>query len=184
MKKQKLLLFLTLAFMGIATMNAQVVTTWNSSLTPVTKDALVASAGTGAKYAFRMPSVTRPGWCDFVNLPPYNTESNYLYDLTSAYLFSVNAGSASGKYWLTRYTDGKSLSGNNAFADTGMDLTLTDRAPSGVNDFDTGFSYSTPYVSIDNSSGGHYNCGNGSGGLQFRGGTGGWSVYADRKSVV
>lgn len=96
MRKTKLLLVLTLAFMGIATMNAQVVTTWNSSLTPVTKDALVASAGTGAKYAFRMPSVSRPGWCDFVNLPPYNNESNYLYDLTSAYLFSVNAGSASG----------------------------------------------------------------------------------------
>ena len=178
MKKQTLLLFLTLAFMGIATMSAQVVTTWESSLTPVTKDALVASAGTGAKYAFRMPSISRPGWCDFVNLPPYYTEENHHYDLTSSYLFTINAGFEDGKYWLTRYTDGQSLSGNHAFADTGMDLTLTDRAPSDVSDFDTGFSDSTPYVSFDNASGGHYNCGNGSGGLQFRGGTGGWSVYA------
>ncbi|MBR3726210.1 MAG: hypothetical protein IKN21_01195, partial [Prevotella sp.] len=39
-------------------------------------------------------------------------------------------------------------------------------------------SYSTNYVSFDNASGAHYNCGNANGGLQFRTGAGGWSVYA------
>ena len=46
-----------------------------------------------------------------------------------------------------------------------------------VDDYDTGFSEATPFVSFDNANGAHYNCGNPAGGLQFRGGTGGWSVY-------
>lgn len=44
-----------LFIVGIPMLKAQEVTTWNSSLNPVTKDALVASAGSGAYYAFRMP---------------------------------------------------------------------------------------------------------------------------------
>ena len=168
---RKILSLLMLFIVGIPMLKAQEVTTWNSTLTPVTKDALVASAGTGAYYAFRMPSNSKPGWCDFVNV------AGALNNLSSAYLFRIENGSASGKYRLTRKSDGKQLSGNAAFAASGIDLTLTSREPSGMTDYDTGYSSSTPFVSFDNPSGNHYNCGQPAGGLQFRGGTGGWSVY-------
>lgn len=156
-----------LFIVGIPMLKAQEVTTWNSSLTPVTKDALVASAGTGAYYAFRMPSKSKPGWCNFANA------AGALNNLSSAYLFRIENGSASGKYRLTRKSDGKQLSGNAAFAATGIDLTVTNRVPSNVDDYADGYSSSTPFVSFDNPSGNHYNCGY----ADFRGGTGGWSVY-------
>ena len=167
---RKILSLLMLFIVGIPMLKAQEVTTWKSTLTPVTKDALVASAGTGAYYAFRMPSTSKPGWCNFVN------EAGALNNLSSAYLFRIENG-ASGKYRLTRKSDGKQLSGNAAFAAEGINLTVTNRVPSDVNDYDTGYSNNTPFVSFDNGNGLHYNCGNGSGGLQFRGGAGGWSVY-------
>ena len=178
MRKKTLLLSLLFAFVGIFSTNAQVVTKWTSTLTPVSLADLTTSAGTGARYAFRMPSWSRPGWCDFVNVPAYYNESEPYNTLTPDFLFTISEGSEAGKYWLTRASDGKSLSGNSSFADTGMDLTLTDRAPENVIDYADGLSETSPYVSFDNASGQHYNCGNGSGGLQFRGGTGGWSVYA------
>ena len=159
-----------LFIVGIPMLKAQEVTTWNKDLTPVTKDELVNSAGTGAYYAFRMPSNTKPGWCDFVN------EAGALNNLSTAYLFRIENGST-GKYRLTRKSDGKQLSGNAAFAAEGINLTVTNRVPSDVNDYDTGYSNTTPFVSFDNGNGLHYNCGNGSGGLQFRSGDGGWSVY-------
>ena len=163
---RKILSLLMLFIVGIPMLKAQEVTTWNSSLTPVTKDALVASAGTGAYYAFRMPSNTKPGWCDFVNA------AGALNNLSSAYLFRIENG-ASGKYRLTRKSDGKQLSGNAAFAAEGINLTVASRVPTGMTDYDTGYSASTPFVSFDNPSGNHYNCGY----ADFRGGTGGWSVY-------
>ena len=171
MRKFLLLLCTLLATVGAM---AQVVSTWDSELTSslVTKDALVASAGSGNRYAFRMPSSSKPGWCDLVN-----EASSTANALTTDAVFSIEAGSTAGTYWLKRY-DGQYLSGNATFGSTGIDLTLTDRVPSNVNDYDTGFSDSSPFVSFDNSTGNHYNCGNASGGLQFRGGTGGWSVYA------
>lgn len=156
-----------LFIVGIPMLKAQEVTTWNKDLTPVTKDELVASAGTGAYYAFRMPSNTKPGWCDFVNV------AGALNNLSTAYLFRIDNGSASGKYRLTRKSDLQQLSGNAAFAASGIDLTLTNREPSGMTDYDTGYSNNTPFVSFDNPSGNHYNCGY----ADFRGGTGGWSVY-------
>ena len=167
---RKILSLLMLFIVGIPMLKAQEVTTWNSTLTPVTKDALVASAGTGAYYAFRMPSNTKPGWCDFVNA------AGALNNLSSAYLFRIENG-ATGKYRLTRKSDGKQLSGNAAFAATGINLTVDSRVPTGMNDYDTGYSDSTPFVSFDNGNGLHYNCGQPAGGLQFRSGTGGWSVY-------
>ena len=172
--KKKLTSLIALLTLCISGASAQVVTTWDSGFTSnlVSKDALVASVGTGARYAFRMPSSSKPGWCDFVN-----EASSSANALTTGALFSIETGSAAGTYWLKRY-DGQYLSGNGTFGSAGIDLTLTDRAPSGVSDYDTGFSNSSSYVSFDNSAGLHYNCGNASGGLQFRGGTGGWSVYA------
>ena len=158
-----ILMLLMLTCMGA---KAQVISKWSSDLVPVTKDAVVASAGSGARYAFRMPSKTKPGWCDFVN------EAGALNDLSDAYLFTIEPG-----YKLKRISDGQFLSGNAQFNGTGIALTLTNRVPTGVSDYDTGYSNSTPFVSFDNASGAHYNCGNGDGGLQFRGGTGGWSVY-------
>ena len=158
-----ILMLLMLTCMGA---KAQVISKWSSDLVPVTKDAVVASAGSGARYAFRMPSNTKPGWCDFVN------EAGALNDLSDAYLFTIEPG-----YKLKRISDGQFLSGNAQFNGTGIALTLTNRVPTDVKDYDTGYSNSTPFVSFDNASGAHYNCGNGAGGLQFRGGTGGWSVY-------
>lgn len=154
-----------LFIVGIPMLKAQEVTTWNKDLTPVTKDELVKSAGKEAYYAFRMPSNTKQGWCDFVNV------AGGLNNLSSAYLFRIENG-ASGKYRLTRKSDGQQLSGNAAFAASGKDLTLTNRVPTGMNDYDTGYSNSTPFVSFDDGSN-HYNCGY----ADFRGGTGGWSVY-------
>lgn len=110
---------------------------------------------------------SRPGWCDFVN-----QAGGALNNLSSAYLFRIENGST-GKYRLTRKSDGQQLSGNAAFAATGIDLTLTNRVPSNVDDYADGYSNSTPFVSFDNPSGNHYNCGY----ADFRGGTGGWSVY-------
>ena len=162
-----ILMLLMLTCMGA---KAQVISKWSSDLVPVTKDAVVASAGSGARYAFRMPSKTKPGWCDFVN------EAGALNDLSDAYLFTIEPG-----YKLKRISDGQFLSGNAQFNGTGIALTLTNRIPkegtNPVSDYDTGYSEATPFVSFDNASGAHYNCGNGAGGLQFRGGTGGWSVY-------
>ena len=170
------------------TMGAQagVVTTWTAGGlgNPVTKDNLVASAGTGAKYAFRMPSNSRPGWCNFVTAPVHINDvgNDAAYTtISTEHLFTIEAGSAEGKYKLKSFKNGTYLSGNAAFDATGMDLTLTNRIPKDngntVGDYDTGFSEATPFVSFDNANGAHYNCGNPAGGLQFRGGTGGWSVY-------
>ena len=143
MRKKTRLLSLLFAFVGIFSTNAQVVTKWTSTLTPVPLADLTASAGTGARYAFRMPSWSRPGWCDFVNLPAYYNESEPYNTLTPDFLFTISARSG-GKYWLTRASDGKSLSGNRSFDDAGMDLTLTDRPPSNVDDYDQGLSVTYP----------------------------------------
>ncbi|MBO4662019.1 MAG: MucBP domain-containing protein [Bacteroidaceae bacterium] len=177
---KKLFTLITLLSLCIGSMWGQEITTWSSDLisTLQTKDQLVASAGTGKRYAFRMPSTSVPGWCNFVTRTEYSTTG--FNDISTEALFCIETGSSSGTYNLKRYSDGKYLSGNNTFGDTGMDLTLTDRAPSNVGDFTQGLGYESPYVSFDDSSGKHYNCGNSGeidGGLQFRGGTGGWSVY-------
>ena len=174
---KKLFTLLTMLVLGIGSMWGQEITTWSLNLisTLQTKDHLVASAGTGKRYAFRMPSTTVPGWCNFVTRTEYST--NGFNNISADALFCIENGSTSGTYNLKRYSDGQYLSGNATFSNTGMDLTLTDRAPSNVEDFTQGLGYESPYVSFDNSLGGHYNCGNGDHGLQFRGGTGGWSVY-------
>lgn len=165
---KRTLLFFFALLMGISGAWAQVVTTWNTAGTPVTKDALVASAGTGAKYAFRMPSNSQPGWCGF------NSTTGKVDNIDVDHLFTLENGSDEGKYWLKRVSNNEYLSGDNAFnATTGIDLTLDNRVPSNVNDYDQGYSNSTPFVSFDNSDGNHYN----NGYYDFRGGTGGWSVY-------
>ena len=162
-----ILMLLMLTCMGA---KADVVTTWTTAGSIVTKDALVASAGTGARYAFRMPSNSQPGWCGF------NSTTGRVDILDVDHLFTIENGSVAGKYWLKRYSNGEYLSGNNAFsASAGVNLTLTARIPDNVTDYDTGYSNSTPFVSFDNDGGGHYN--NGNSNYDFRGGTGGWSVY-------
>lgn len=167
---KKLFTLLTMLVLGIGISWGQVITTWNGSLIEslVTRDQLVASAETGQRYAFRMPSTSKPGWCDFVNVSSSSKNS-----ININYLFTIENGSNSGKYKLKRCSDGKYLSGNAKFNDTGIDLTLTNRTPTNVNDYESGLSNSSPFVSFDNSAGNHYNCGN----ADFRGGTGGWSVY-------
>lgn len=166
---KRILLFFFALLMGISGAWAQVVTTWTTAGDPVTKDALVASAGTGAKYAFRMPSSSKPGWCGF------NSAMGLSTNLADTHLFTLENGSVNGKYWLKRVSNNEYLSGNNAFnATTGIDLTLDNRVPTNVNDYDQGYSNLTPFVSFD-ASGGHYN--NGNGNYNFATGTGGWSVY-------
>ena len=162
-----ILMLLMLTCMGA---KAGEVTTWTTAGSIVTKDALVASAGSGARYAFRMPSNTQPGWCGF------NSTTGKVDILDVDHLFTLENSTTGGKYWLKRCSNGEYLSGNNAFSATaGIDLTLTARVPTGVSDYDTGYSNSTPFVSFDNDGGGHYN--NGNSNYDFRGGTGGWSVY-------
>jgi uncharacterized protein YlzI (FlbEa/FlbD family) len=164
-----ILMLLMLTCMGA---KADVVTTWTTAGSIVTKDALVASAGTGARYAFRMPSNTQPGWCGF------NSTTGKVDILDVDHLFTIEngTGDAEGKFWLKRYSNGEYLTGNNEFSATPtIGLTLTDRTPDNVTDYDTGYSNSTPFVSFDNDEGKHYN--NGNSNYDFRGGTGGWSVY-------
>ena len=55
---KKLFTLLTMLLVGIGSSWGQEITTWSSNLisTLKTKEDLVASAGTGERYAFRMPS--------------------------------------------------------------------------------------------------------------------------------
>ena len=166
-----ILMLLMLTCMGA---KAGEVTTWTTAGSIVTKDALAASVASGKRYAFRMPSKTQPGWCGF------NSTTGRVDNLDVAHLFTIENGSVAGKYWLKRYSNGEYLSGNNAFsASAGINLTLTNRIPkegtNPVSDYDTGYNEATPFVSFDNDAGQHYN--NGNTNYDFRGGTGGWSVY-------
>ena len=92
-------IFTVLCLMAL-TLGAQagVVTTWTTAGDIVTKDALVASAGTGARYAFRMPSNSQPGWCGF------NVATGKVDNLDVNHLFTLENSSTAGKYWLKRFS--------------------------------------------------------------------------------
>ncbi|MBO4593288.1 MAG: hypothetical protein J5678_03760 [Bacteroidaceae bacterium] len=147
---------------------AGIVTNRTSAGDPVTYATYVASAGSGAKYAFMMPSdnsSTYLKWCGF------RSGVANEYTLSVNHLFILENGSTTGKYKLKSYSDGKYLAGNNNFGDTPLDLTLVNRLPSD-NDYHSDYSNSDLHISFDNASGNHYN----NYYRDFRGGTGEYST--------
>ena len=164
--KQKLTLLLLALFTTMGAW-AQVVTDYASAGSPVTYSDYVASAGTGARYAFMMPSdngATLHKWVGF------NSTVGNDNTLTVDRLFVLENSNNTGKYWLKRYSNGEYLAGNNSFSNTPLDLTLDNRR---AGDYATEYSESNLHISFD-ANGGHFNNGNGS--YNFAGGTGGWST--------
>ena len=154
---------------------AQVITTWDTAGDPVLFDDFVASAGTGQRYAFRMPSVSLRGWCNFQSKAAAEATNLGVENLFSI----VVSPSAGGFYWLKRDTDGKYLAGadggNGLFEEEGVNLFFDNRTP---NFSDPEEQYPVTemapyYISMDNSDGLHFNNGN----FGFFAGTAGWSAY-------
>ena len=165
--KQKLSLLLLALFTTVGAW-AQVVTDYASAGTPVTYSDYVASAGTGARYAFMMPSdnaATLHKWVGF------NSTVGNDNTLTVDRLFVLENSNTASKYWLKRYSNGEYLAGNNSFSNTPLDLTLANRM---AGDYATEYSESNLHISFDDANGGHFNNGNGS--YNFASGTGGWST--------
>ena len=157
---------------------AQSVTTWDTAGDPVTFSDFVAAAGTGKKYAFRMPASSKRGWCNFTSMAAVEATN-----LTIDDLFSMEVSTTDNTaYKLKRFKDGKYLSGDDystSWVDEGAatDLYLNNRTPSAYNDpeeqyypIDKMADYS---ISVDNAAGNHFNNGN----FGFKPGTGGWSAY-------
>ena len=147
---------------------AQVVTDYASAGSPVTYSTYVASAGTGAKYAFMMPSDNGATFHKWVG---FNSTVGISDNLTVDQLFVLENSSTPSKYWLKRYSNGEYLAGNNSFTSTPIDLTLVNRKPG---DLASEYDNDAWHISFDNDAGGHFNNGNGS--YNFAGGTGGWST--------
>lgn len=165
---KKIITILALMTMYATGMMAQIVTDEASAGSPVTYSQYVASAGTGAKYAFVMPSENVAFYHMWVG---FNSTVGNDYTLTVDRLFTLENSSTSGKYWLKRNSTGEYLAGTNSFGSTPIDLTLVNREAG-----DHASVYTSDlHISFDNDSGGHYNNGNGS--YNFGGGTGGWSTY-------
>ena len=95
--KKLLLLFIVLLTGVSVGVKAQVVTDYSTAGSPVTFSTYVASAGTGARYAFMMPaSSTLHQWCGF------NSTVGRASTLTTDFLFTLENSSTTGKYWLKR----------------------------------------------------------------------------------
>ena len=127
---RKLLLLLCALLVGASGAWAQVVTDYSTAGSPVTYSTYVASAGTGARYAFMMPSTsTLHQWCGF------NSTVGRASNITPDYLFTLENSTTEGKFWLKRFSNNEYLSGDNSFtAGSPIDLTLVNRKPGDYND--------------------------------------------------
>ena len=157
------------------TTQAQEVTTWDTAGDLVTFEDFKASAGTGKRYAFRMPSISLRGWCNFQSKAA--AEAN---NLKAENLFTLEKSANDEEaFWLKRFTDQKflNLDGEGGFDESeGVDLYLDNRTP-GFNDPEEQYAdqeaMAAYYISMDNIEGKHFNNGN----FGFFGGTAGWSAY-------
>lgn len=154
---------------------AQEVTTWDTAGDLVTFEDFKASAGTGKRYAFRMPSISLRGWCNFQSKAAVDANK-----LQAEHLFMLEKSANDEEaFWLKRFTDQKylNLDGEGGFdAFEGVDLYLDNRTP-GFTDPEEQYAdheaIGPYYISMDNAEGKHFNNGN----FGFFGGTGGWSAY-------
>ena len=157
---------------------AQEVTTWETAGLPVTFEEFVASAGTGNRYVFRMPSNSKRGWCNFTSVAATAATNVTIDDL-----FSIEPSTTDDTaFKLKRFKDGLYLSGTSNSSEwvdeeEASDLYLDNRTP-GFSDPEDAEGYGVEenaphYISMDDASGNHFNNGN----FGFRGGTGGWSAY-------
>ena len=172
-------LFTILAMMCLTMVaQAQEVTTWETAGLPVTFEEFVASAGTGNRYVFRMPSISKRGWCDFTSVAATDAT-----DVTIDNLFSIETSTTDDTaFKLKRFKDGQYLLGTGSSSDwvseeEATDLYLENRTPGFTDPEEVegyGVEENAPhYISMDNIEGNHFNNGN----FGFRGGTGGWSAY-------
>ncbi|MBR6445618.1 MAG: hypothetical protein IKS94_04200 [Prevotella sp.] len=172
-------LFTILAMMCLTMVaQAQEVTTWETAGLPVTFEEFVASAGTGNRYVFRMPSISKRGWCDFTSVAATDAT-----DVTIDNLFSIETSTTDDTaFKLKRFKDGQYLLGTSSSSDwvseeEATDLYLENRTPGFTDPEEVegyGVEENAPhYISMDNIEGNHFNNGN----FGFRGGTGGWSAY-------
>ncbi|MBR6493809.1 MAG: hypothetical protein IKT22_00865, partial [Prevotella sp.] len=172
-------LFTILAMMCLTMVaQAQEVTTWETAGLPVTFEEFVASAGTGNRYVFRMPSISKRGWCDFTSVAATDAT-----DVTIDNLFSIETSTTDDTaFKLKRFKDGKYLLGTGNSSEwvseeEASDLYLENRTPGFTDPEEVegyGVEENAPhYISMDDASGNHFNNGN----FGFRGGTGGWSAY-------
>ena len=157
---------------------AQEVTTWDTAGDLVTFEDFKASAGTGKRYAFRMPSISLRGWCNFQSKAA--AEAN---NLKAENLFTLEKSANDEEaFWLKRFTDQKflNLDGEGGFDEfEGVDLYLDNRTPDASAFSDPEEQYADQeamaayYISMDNAEGNHFNNGN----FGFKPGRGGWSAY-------
>ena len=157
---------------------AQEVTTWDTAGDLVTFEDFKASAGTGKRYAFRMPSISLRGWCNFqskaaAEANKLQAENLFMLEKSANYVETDNEA-----YWLKRFTDQKfvNLDGEGGFDEfEGVDLYLVNRTPS-FSDPEEQYPVEDTapyYISMDNDAGAHFNNGN----FGFFNGAGGWSAY-------
>ena len=157
---------------------AQEVTTWDTAGDLVTFEDFKASAGTGKRYAFRMPSISLRGWCNFqskaaAEANKLQAENLFMLEKSANYVETDNEA-----YWLKRFTDQKfvNLDGEGGFDEfEGVDLYLDNRTPSFTDPEEQYPVEDTApyYISMDNDAGAHFNNGN----FGFFNGAGGWSAY-------
>ena len=158
------------------TTQAQEVTTWDTAGDLVSFEDFVASAGTGKRYIFRMPSISRRGWCDFTTQAAVEANKPTINNLFSIET-SPNDETA---VVLKRFSDGLYLQGTSNSSTwvekaEATDIYLVNRTPSFTDPeeqypVDEVADY---YISMDDIDGNHFNNGN----FGFRAGTGGWSAY-------
>ena len=144
--KQKLTLLLIALFTTVGAW-AQVVTDYASAGSPVTYSTYVASAGTGAKYAFMVPSdnaATLHKWVGF------NSTVGNDNTLTVDRLFVLENSSTPSKYWLKRFSNSEYLAGDDSFSSTPLDLTLVNRQ---AGDYASEYLSSDLHISFDNDGG-------------------------------